>query len=519
MNLANIITPFKVGLLVIAAAAATIFMMVQFTSGATFGDDESYTVYAYFNDATGLAVRSRVSMAGIPVGRIKAIKLEGQRARIDIAVADDLELYRGIEQPDGTYLNGATVTKKQASLLGDYFLELSTGTRGDLLEDGDQIHNAGGGVGPEELFDHFNKIAQDIEEVTSSLAGVFGSEEGQQRMDQMVADLGEVLHTMRQFVEDNHSRLNHIVANAEMTSEEVREFAEVGTELLEGMISDARSVVQEVKFIVGQSSGDLQAGLGTLQGTLARLQSTLDSLNYSLQNIQDITDKVNEGEGTVGKLINDPSIAQRTDNILAEAEEFVGRIGKLKTVVELRSAYYYQHQKLKNIVGLRLQPSADKYYLIQLVDDFRGKSRIMREDISTTRTDSQDPVYRETTVTTTNEFKFSAQLAKGFELHPSMMLFGRFGIIESSGGLGLDAYFTEDHSLQVQTDLFDFGTDVNPRFRAQAAYEFFEYAYIMGGIDDIFNDDRRDYFFGIGLSFDDEDLKALISTTGVPAPN
>jgi len=518
VKLGNVITPFKVGLLVIAAAVGTIFMIVQFTSGMAMNEDDSYLVYAYFDDVTGLAVRSRVVISGIPVGYIRSIRLEKQKARVDIMVDNTIALHKGDKQPGGWNKNGATVSRKQASLIGDYYLELSAGTAGDTLKHGDEIENVLTAVGPEELMENFNTITKDIQQVTESLAEVFGGENGAKRIDQMVSDLQQVLSTVRIFVEENRESLGRIVINAELTSAEVREFAEAGTELMESMLRDARAVVQEVKFIIGQSSGDLQAGLGTLQGTLSRLQSTLDSLNYSLQNIQDITDKVNEGEGTVGKLINDPSIANRTDRILADAEEYVDSLARLKTIVELRSAYYVKNARFKNTLGLKLQPANNKYYLIQLVDDFRGTTRVVRDDVNTTQSNSQDPLYRETRVTTTDEFKFSAQLARGLEVSPSMMLFGRFGIMESSGGLGADLYLTEGYDFKIATDLFDFGRNINPRLRARATYEFFEFAYIMGGVDDIFNGDQRDYYFGIGLEFNDDDLKALISTTGVPAP-
>ncbi|QDG49688.1 MCE family protein [Persicimonas caeni] len=518
MKLKNVITPFKVGLLVLAGIVGTIFMIVQLTGGVSFSEEDSYTVYAHFDDVTGLAVNSRVMMAGIPIGQIKSIELAGAEARVDVAIDRDIKLYEGIEQPTGRYKNGATVAKKQASLIGDFFLEITPGTEGDVLDDGDRIHNVVEPVGPEELFERFNEITADIQQITESLSAVFGGEQGQQKIEQLLADLQEILGTLRTFVGSNSERVGRIVANAEMISRDVAQFTRTGTESLDDMIKDARTVVQEVKFIIGQSSGDLQAGLGTLRGTLSRLQTTLDSLNYSLQNVQDITDKVNEGEGTLGALVNSPTIAEKTERILADAEEFTGRLTRLKTIVQLRSEYHIQHEQLKNVVGVKLQPEPDKYYLLQLIDDFRGNTSIVREDINTTDSSAEDPLYRETTVTTTDDFKFSAQLARGWQATPWFMMYGRFGIMESSGGLGADFLFGEGQDLQVQTDVFDFSVDRNPRFRAFATYEFFEYAYIMGGVDDVLNEERRDYFLGVGLEFDDEDLKAIITTTGVPSP-
>ena len=69
----------------------------------------------------------------------------------------------------------------------------------------------------------------------------------------------------------------------------------------------------------------------------------------------------------------------------------------------------------------------------------------------------------------------------------------------------------------MRFDLFDVGEDVRPRFRAAAAYSFFQHVYVLGGIDDILNDESSDFFFGVMLRFNDEDLKTVL--TAAPAPS
>jgi phospholipid/cholesterol/gamma-HCH transport system substrate-binding protein len=518
MDAKKIITPFKVGLLVIVAAVGTIFMVTVLSDGVTFGTDKGYEVYAVFEDVTGLAKQSQVKMAGITIGYIEDIELVEGRARVDIQITKDIELHEGIETPEGQFKNGAVVTKTSAGFIGDYYLKITPGEEGPLLEDGDRIPNVSTPTDPSEILDKFDEIAANIEEVTASLAAVFGGEEGRKNLQEMLTNMQEMLDRMNQFVQTNSDDIERIVTNAETISEDVRRFTMQGTETLQEIIRDAQTVVQEVKFMVGQSSGDVQAGLGTLRGTLARLQSTLDSLNYSLQNVQDITDKVNEGEGTIGNLVNDPAIADRTKQILDDAGELVGRVSKLKTIVELRSEYHIRNQATKNVFALRLQPSLEKYYLIELIDDYRGTTTVIREDVDSTQADADDPQYRETTVRTTDEFKFSAQLARGFQVSDFLMIEGRFGIIESSGGIGGNVLLTEGYDLEIKLDLFDFGVSRYPRLRTTASYDILEFAYIAGGIDDALNPNRRDYFIGLGIQFDDEDLKALLTTTGVPTP-
>lgn len=517
MKLENLISPFRVGMLVIAGVVVTALMLSIVETGS--GDDH-IEVYAIVDDATGLAEKSFVSIAGINVGRIETISLsEGGNARVDISVREDITLYRGEEAPDGSFANGASVAKKQTSFIGDYFIELTPGVSGPQLEDGDQIMNVVTGTDIDQMMAKFNEIASNIEEVTQSLASVFGSEEGQENMRELLTNLKNVAEALNVFIEVNSPKLDRVVSNVEKISYDLEDLGETSNEAIGNILRDTEAVVSEVRYIVGQSSTDLQSGLGTLKGTLSRLQSTLDSLNYSLQNIQDITDKVNEGEGTIGELVNNPAIAQRTEQLLEDAGGFVNQLTSLRTIIEIRSEYHLGSQQFKNIVGLRLQPNPNKYYLIELVDDYRGKTEIITTDINTTNADNPDGLFRETRVETTDAFKFSVQFARIWRPTHWLGLTGRFGLIESTGGVGGNLLLLPDESLQIHADLFDFGIDVNPRLRTFASYEFFGIAYIAAGVDDIFNERRTEYFIGAGLRFDDEDLKAILSTTGVPVAN
>jgi phospholipid/cholesterol/gamma-HCH transport system substrate-binding protein len=42
------------------------------------------------------------------------------------------------------------------------------------------------------------------------------------------------------------------------------------------------------------------------------------------------------------------------------------------------------------------------------------------------------------------------------------------------------------------------------------SYAFVKRLWILGGIDDILSYDRRDYFVGLNLRFNDEDLKSIL---------
>ena len=86
--------------------------------------------------------------------------------------------------------------------------------------------------------------------------------------------------------------------------------------------------------------------------------------------------------------------------------------------------------------------------------------------------------------------------------------------VDVTGGIGLDLHLLRDR-VEITTDLYRFGEDVYPRLKELLAIEFLRHVYIVGGINDILNE-NRDYFVGAMLRFNDEDLKTML--TFAPSP-
>ena len=68
--------------------------------------------------------------------------------------------------------------------------------------------------------------------------------------------------------------------------------------------------------------------------------------------------------------------------------------------------------------------------------------------------------------------------------------------------------------FELRQDLFGFGEELSPRWRVALGYEFIRKLWLLGGVDDILNSDRRDYFIGLQLRFTDDDLKTILPFAG-----
>jgi len=103
-----------------------------------------YEVEAQFNSASGLKPGTAVEIAGVEVGRIRAITLIEDRAKVKLAVNNSVKLY-----------TDTIASIKTRGIIGEKFLALSPGGGGDPLKAGDTIRDTESGLDLEQLVGQF----------------------------------------------------------------------------------------------------------------------------------------------------------------------------------------------------------------------------------------------------------------------------------------------------------------------------------------------------------------------------
>jgi phospholipid/cholesterol/gamma-HCH transport system substrate-binding protein len=489
-----------VGLLVVIVAAISYFL-IRSTSEHTSGS-KGIKVWGLFHDASGLFEKSRVQTAGISVGEIDKRELDPVTARAKVTI----KMLPGI-----TLYENAVVSKKSASLLGEYYLEIDPGTpmaevKGQpkamrQLKDGDQIlivrePTALGDIMADvgALLPILHDILDDVHRLTSGT----------------VTDIAENINKL---IESNADTLGRLLTRVDTIAANVEGVTSTEAGDVKESIKNVREITESIKSLIGTTQGQV-AGTGTkVQGSIDRLQSTLDNLDKTMKNMETVTSRLEKGEGTAGKLLTDDAIANNIENITEDASGFVRSITKLQTIVGLRTEYNFISNGVKNYLSVQLMPRPDKFYLIELIEDPRGYSSTARTVTNSSLTGSSSA----TTVTTTNQLRFSLMLGK--RIGPAAF---RFGIKESTGGFGGDLYMLDDR-LSLSVDVFNFAASnvgQYPRVKGTLSLDVFSTKtfYVVAGADDLLNYTRPkagagggfDYFLGAQLSFNDQDLKSLL---------
>ncbi len=517
----KVFTPFRVGLLVLGSGATLVLLIAAVSKGG-LTDRDSIGVVAYFRDASGLSPKSRVQIAGIPVGEVQRIELEGTRAKVFLRIRREIDLRQD-----------ASLTKRSESLLGDYLIDLHPGSEGaPPLPDGGEIEHVIDTEAIQATFQALSQITGDIQRVTTSLSEVLGGEKGAGSLQQIVENLIRLSDSVDQAVRQSGERLAAILENFQRVSEDVRGITGGEEESIRQIIRDVAAVTGQARELLAAVKEVLGSGESDLPGSVAGLEGTMKRLDATLANLEDVTRRVKEGQGALGTLVSDERLGQKISETVEDVSDFAQRLTQIQTEIAIRSEYQLSTRMAKNALGVRIIPKPDKYYLLEVVDDAHGSVETVL--VQNEPPSAGEPATQRRTVTT-DSLKLSAQLAKRYA---NTTL--RFGIIESKGGVGVDVAFPlkyfwhsrwiED-ALTLKLDAFDFslGGAHHPHLRATVRLVPYEHVFVAAGVDDALSSPAldpssgrvikgRDFFLGAGIYFTDDDLKAVLSAAPLPSP-
>jgi phospholipid/cholesterol/gamma-HCH transport system substrate-binding protein len=336
--------------------------------------------------------------------------------------------------------------------------------------------------------------------VAQQLASSIGTEQGGQNIRLILQNVAEATEALNQTIRENREVIRDALRNIDAITQTANpELAKI--------FENVRIVTQDVRELLAAAGQTPQGQKGELRDTVERLDHASKSLESALEHVDSVTGRIDRGEGTIGRLTKDEALVNEVQGVAEGVNDYVQDLTRLQTVVGLRSDYNFLANTIKSYVELRLQPREDKYYVVELINDPRGLTSITDTSVDTTNP-TQPAHYRTITTTTTDSFRFSLQFAK--RLGPFT---GRFGIKESTGGVGLDINLLHDR-FEIVNDLFGFSEEPTPRYRVYVAYEFVKRLWLLGGVDQVFLPSQRDYFLGLQLRFTDEDLKTILPFSG-----
>lgn len=515
----------KLGAFVVLASLAFAFLVLTF-GDLPFLNPPSKEYVAYFKNVGGLTKGAEVRVAGIRAGKVKDISLVKDKVKVVFEISRDITIYADASASIGTL-----------GLMGDKYLSVNPGSP-DLepLREGATLTSTRDIADTDTLIREMTRTARSFKRLASTMNQIL--RENRESLRVAINSLERLSETLSRFTEGNAETLSATLNNLQRLTEELNRtlpdtLASLDrlTTLLSSMAEENRGNVRvlvdnlatlttalrdtlpELTYNVNELAKNVSLLFAenreNIRGVLTNLNYITDSLRRSTEKIDTIVSKIERGEGNLGKLVYD----EKLYHDISKAARLLGQAGEVIDKTNIYAGFrgeVYEGGGSKGIFSLIVQPDKDKYYVVELVGDSRG--RVYKEE------------FLNGEVSVKKEFKpeITVQYARNFFLFDRVLTL-RGGLKESSGGIGLDLYPIP--STKLFLDLWEFGRrdrpsdrDLKPILQIGVSYKFHSPLYVRFGGDDILNQKLRGFFFGAGLLFTDNDLKYLIGGLGIPMP-
>ena len=290
----------KIGLLAIVTLVV-IFFGYRFLKGAGVFDSQN-TFNVVYRDVAGLGTGDAVTINGYRVGLVTGVVLNPEDVRsliVSIGVDEDLPIPK----------NTAALIQSDG-ILGGKFISLEfdracdgadCAVSGDYLQATEQTIIEGLLGDPAELAPYFDALKSNVGPVVDSITSrtdTNGIGRTLRNFERTSANLAALTNKIDRLLARSDANVNATLASVAAITQNL----EANNARIGSILANVDSTTQAL------ARTDLQATLTGVDAALVDLRKTLNSSSGAIENLNAVTAKLDRGEGSLGKLLNDDGL-------------------------------------------------------------------------------------------------------------------------------------------------------------------------------------------------------------------
>lgn len=268
---------------------------------------------------------------------------------------------------------------------------------------------------------------------------------------------------------------------------------------------------EELRATMKQLNKTLENASKTLSpdgGLNQTAQRTMIKLEGAVEQLRDMMTRINNGEGSVGKILNDPVYAEELAKALKSLNKILGRASEWRFVVDIGGQDLRGYSGSRGYFKFAVWPNPDRYYLLGIAVDPRGRVTVT----DTTTTQGGLTTTAETTQVEQTGLLLTGMIGQRFFDHRLDLSIGAlYGDGAVSAMINLWKTGEED-KFQIRGDLYSRGSNNPTDARVTVTVRPFMAGYVNGGVESLRKvNGLVAWSYGAGVSFDDDDIKMLFS--------
>ena len=292
--------------LFVAVSLASLLLLIELAGGLTLFRRD-IELGARFENVQELKVGAQIRMAGVTIGRVSDIDFDGNMVKVAMSI--ESEKAKNIK-------TDSIATIQFMGLMGQNYISIEFGQTGVVVQPGAVLATR------EQpninfLIDRLSGVASGVEQITQTFS------------DDKFSD---ILAPLADFLMTNKEKVSEIIDNVQSSVAHVAQGkGTVGRLIHEDVLhDDALSMVNDIKgnsktldAILGDAQSlvaDIRGGKGTI-GKLATDEELFTDTREAIAFLRDILEKIDSGDGSVGVLVNDPSLIHNAKAALQKVEK------------------------------------------------------------------------------------------------------------------------------------------------------------------------------------------------------
>lgn len=293
--MAKVSNELKIGITVIVA------VIVGFIGYSIMKDiplfRSSSTIYTKFDQVHGLIPGNVVNIKGFKIGTVKKMELQDSDSTLVT-----MQIEEGYQIP-----KESIAVLKSSGVLGGKFIEIQKSDSEEAVPHEGSIE----GVFEQGMMDTFAEEGEKLStDISASIQGV----------EKLVGSLNETLD------EENKENISGIINDLKNTTGSLDQLIQQRQNDLDTMIREAKTTMENVSDLSSDNKESLTTLITNLEATSAKLDTLSNGLNETNLTLNEVLTKINDGEGTLGKMVNDPSLYNNVDSLSVNLNKLIKNI-------------------------------------------------------------------------------------------------------------------------------------------------------------------------------------------------
>lgn len=277
----------KVGIMA-AFSIALLIIGYNFLKGNAIFSDET-VLYAKYSHVDGLAVSKPVLINGFQIGRVDKLQLQS-----DGSIVATLKIKGKYDIPKNS------IAKLEGTdLLGSKAIVMALGTGTNYAKDGDTL-NANVAKG----------LLETVQPVQKKAELIIG------KMDSILTSVNTILNpNFQKNVDKSFNSIASTLTSLEATSKKVDNLVGSEGSRVSAILANVEAISANLKKNNEKINGILN-NISTItdQVAAANFKQTIENANKAVADLQGIVSKVNNGQGSLGMLVNDTKMYENLTN-------------------------------------------------------------------------------------------------------------------------------------------------------------------------------------------------------------